>query len=453
MKKNNAGIKAIEKRKKPFSGIFLCPPDKSISHRALILSACAQGKNRIGNFLYSQDTENTVNCLEKFNVKFQLFKDEIVVDSPGLDNFSPPKKPLNAGNSATLARLLLGLTAGLPFKLEITGDKSLKKRDMGRIIKPLSLMGAKIKGPMENRLPLFISPISRPLSQFSHRPSQISGYSSFVSLPLSPISYHSPIPSAQLKSSLLFASFWSKGEIRLKEDYKSRDHTEILFEYSGIHLKIRENVITISGGQRPKNMDYFVPGDPSSAAFLITAALLIPDSRIKVTGICINPTRMGFFNAIRKMGAQFEISNKKVFQGEEVGDISIQYQSLAGIDITARDIPSIIDELPLIALLSCFAQGQTRIIGAQELRNKESDRISGTVKGLMAFGARIEELADGMIISHSPDLRGAKVNSLGDHRLAMTFAIMGMAVPGITKIQIFDCTQISFPNFSQVMEI
>jgi len=411
----------IDKPKK-VKGTIIPPPDKSITHRAIIFSSIAKGKSIIENPLISDDTKRTLNAFKSIGVKFKKIKDKIIVYSDG--NFKKPKNKIYCGNSGTTMRLLAGVLASRKFTSILYGDKSLNKRPMKRIIEPLSLMGAKIKAKKNNYPPLRI-----------------------IGSELNPINYTLPVASAQVKSSIILAALNTKGKTIIKEPIKSRDHTERILPLFNGKIKLLKNKIVVEGKQKLKSSNIYVPSDFSSASFFIALGLIFPGAEILIKNVGINPTRTGFLKKVKNMGAKIEIINKRNHI-EPVADIKVRYSKLKSINITKKDIPLLIDEIPLIAVLATQAEGITKITGAEELRVKESDRISAVVKNLKELGSNIKELPDGMIIKGRTHLKGnKKLDSFKDHRIAMAFAILSTIIKGKIIVKNFDCVKISYPNF------
>lgn len=405
-------------------GEFQCPPDKSISHRAAMISAMAEGRSSIENYLMSQDPFSTLECLGSLGVKIDISDGVVNLESKGLKAFSEPEDVLDCGNSGTTARLISGILSSMPFSTFITGDKSLRRRPMKRIFKPLSEMGAVIRSRSHERLPALIH----------------GGQ-------LKALSWNSQIASAQVKTAILFAGLSAEGITSVTEPALSRDHTERMLHAAGVEV-IREGLkVSVMGGQVPQARKWKVPGDPSSAAFIAAAALLRPGSEVIIRNVCLNETRIAFYKVLKRMGAFVSFDNIANQDGDVIGDIIVRHSSLKGTTVEGPEIPALIDEIPVLALLACRAEGKTVIRDAGDLRNKESDRISALAKGLNSMGARIEERPDGMVIFAGEELSGSELDPEGDHRLAMTFALAGMIASGITRVVDFECVNVSFPGF------
>ncbi len=414
---------------KSLQGVIRVPGDKSISHRALIFAALAAGKSIIKGISECKDCSSTLNCLKNLGIKIKVRGKTLVVYGKGLTSFKKPKKPLDCGNSGTTMRLLSGILAAQNFSSTLTGDRYLKKRPMKRIVEPLRNMGAEINADKGNYPPLRI------------KGKKLQG-----------INYHSPIASAQIKNCLLLAGLQAEGTTTITEPFRSRDHSERMLKYLGVPLKIKGTAVSISRAKF-QGKEFCVPGDISSAAFFIAAAVILSGSKIKISGLGLNPTRTGFLDVLKKMGAKIEIENKKKICGEPVANLEINGKGrLKAIKIGGKIIPRIIDEIPLLAVIGCFAQGKTIIRDAGELRVKETDRIHAIVSQLKKMGASIEERKDGMEIFGRGKLKGASVKSFGDHRIAMALVIAGLAASGKTKINNTDCINTSFPGFEKILK-
>ena len=417
MKKLSQKINRIEGEINP-------PADKSITHRAIIIGALAKKGLRINRALISGDTLSTVDCFRKLSKEITIKGNEIYV-SPGL--LKEPLDILNCQNSGTTARLLAGLLAAQPFFSVIDGDSSLRQRPMKRIVEPLSLMGARIFGRQEG----------------SFLPLSIKGGE------LQAIDYELPVASAQVKSAILLAGLFARGQTTVREKIKTRDHLERMLQYFGQEISLEEKAVKIRGKNEIEGGEVAVPGDISSAAFLITAAVLIPRSRLIVRQVNFNPTRTGFIKKLVQMGARLSVLNLREEYNEEVADLKVRSSELKSVEITAEEVPSLVDEIPLIALLATQAEGVTRIRGAKELRYKECDRLHALYLNLRKMGAKIEEQEDGLIIEGPTRLKGAEVQSFNDHRLAMTLIIAALIAEGEMSVDNLDCIQISYPEFWQ----
>ncbi|MEK7376612.1 MAG: 3-phosphoshikimate 1-carboxyvinyltransferase [Candidatus Margulisiibacteriota bacterium] len=408
------------------------PGDKSISHRSVMFSALSDGKNTITNFLPSEDCFRTVECFRAMGVKVNISPDKksLAVFGEGLGGLKEPKDILYVGNSGTTIRLMLGILAGQPFQTMITGDESIKRRPMKRVVDPLRKMGAIITGKQDGNF----------------APLEVRGGN------LSAIEYTLPVASAQVKSALMLAALFAKGTTKIIEPLPSRDHTERMFGHFGIPFTKENNIISVQTphaasvpGFLPANIE--IPGDISSASFFIVAGIIIPDSEILIKNVGLNPTRTGIIDVLCAMGANIAISNEKTLSGEPRGDIRIKTSKLKGITIGGEIIPRLIDEIPIIAIAATQAEGQTVILDAKELRVKESDRVSTICDMLKKMGAKAKETPDGMIIEGPCRLKGAEIESRGDHRIAMSAAIAGLIAKDEMVIEDTECIKTSFPGF------
>ncbi len=408
------------------------PPDKSITHRAVMLASISSGESVIYNFLNSKDCYSTIEAFRSLGVKIVEEKNILKVYGVGMEGLKQPKNVIDAGNSATTVRLLSGIIAGNDIEVKIVGDESLSKRPMKRIIEPLSLMGAKITATENNYLPMVIH----------------------GSKHLKPLTWESKIASAQVKSCILFAGMYAEGETVYIEPVLSRDHTERMLQYLNVNIEKKDRMCIIKGKIKSiKNFEIEIPADPSSASYFIAIGVLTKNSEIVIRNVCVNPTRMGFINTLIKMGANISLANLTTKYNEPVADIIVKSSRLKGIKITADDVPSMIDELPLLAVIATQADGATEIHGAQELRVKESDRIKTIVSELQKLGAKIIELEDGMIVMGNTKLSSKgtiELESYKDHRIALSLAVAGTISEGNVVIKDADCVDISFPNFWEI---
>lgn len=418
------------KTAKSLKGAFTPPPDKSISHRAVILSSISKGQGIIKNLLRAKDVESTVKAFRALGTVIEDKGDRLVINGKGLHGLSEPSEVIDCGNSGTTIRLISGLLSGNPFFSVLSGDSSLRTRPMARIIKPLSLMGADINARAGNTLP--------PLAiKGSH---------------LNPIKYDMPVASAQVKSCILLAGLYADGETVVTESSKSRDHTERMLPSFGADVSIHDSSVMVKGGRDLFSNELEVPGDFSSAAFFIVASLLVPGSEITALNVGINPTRTGLLDVLREMGAGIEISNVRDVSGEPVADIHCKGRSpLKAVHITGESIPSLIDEFPILCVAASLAEGTTTIKGAEELRVKESDRITTIASELRKMGVEIEEYPDGLSIRGTEILQGADVESHGDHRIAMSMAVAALTANGKTIIHGASSVDISFPGFFDII--
>jgi len=409
-----------------FTGEVTPPPDKSISHRAVMFSSLARGKGVVRNFLRAQDTESTMHAFRALGIEIEDLGHTLVIHGKGLHGLTEPADIIDCGNSGTTIRLLSGVLAANPFFSVVTGDSSLRSRPMARIIKPLSLMGASITGRDNNH----------------YAPFAISGGS------LHSISYDMPMASAQVKSAILLAGLYADGMTLITEPTKSRDHTERMLPAFGADLRTDDLSVTVHSGKELHAQEIDVPGDFSSAAFFLVAALLIPGAEVMSRNVGINPTRTGLIDVLRTMGAHIVIDNVRSVSGEPVADIFCKGQAgLKATTVTADMVPSLIDEFPILCIAAARAEGTTIIRGAEELRLKESDRIKAMATELSKMGVTLEEFPDGISITGSGTLRAAAVDSHGDHRIAMSMAVAGLLAEGTTTISNASAVAISFPDF------
>jgi len=411
------------------NGEIRVPGDKSISHRSVILGSISEGKTQVKNFLMGEDCLDTIKCFRKLGVKIEIKEREVLIHGVGINGLKKPDGPLYAGNSGTTIRLLTGLLSGQSFETTILGDDSLSKRPMERITKPLSLMGADLNCNENKYPPIVIKPVDK----------------------LNGIKYKQSKASAQVKSSIMLAGLYTDDDILINQPEISRDHTERMMKYFGVDIKVDGKKIYMNGKkEKLKSRNIFVPGDISSAAFYIIAALIIKDSHIVIKDVGINPTRTGIIDVMLEMGANIRVSNKRVVNEEELGDIEVKYSKLKSVEIGGDIIPRIIDEIPIIALAANFAKGKTIIKDAEELKVKESNRIDTVCYELNKMGMDITPTEDGMIINGGKKLKGAKVDSKGDHRIAMMLAVAGFISEGKTYISNFNSVNVSNPNFIKI---
>lgn len=419
----------IEKTRS-FKGELIPPPDKSISHRAVFFCAISEGKSRVDNFLFAQDPLSTVNAFRTLGIKIEEKEGGIVISGKGLHGLTEPKNVINCGNSGTTMRLLTGLLSGNPFLSILNGDESLRQRPMARIINPCVEMGAYIRSRDRNRYP----PIA------------------IVGKDLDPISYELPVASAQLKSALILAALYANGKSIIIEPVPSRDHTERMLPSFGAELIINGPEISVAGMPELIARDVHVPGDFSSAAFFIASALLVSDAEVIIRGCGINPTRTGMLNVLKRMGGNISIENKRTVSGETIADIICKHSpDLIATRISGNEIPLLIDEFPIISLIATQAEGTTQIKDAKELRVKESDRIRAVAENLRSLGTTLDEYDDGLDIHGKTALKGSRVKSYGDHRIAMTMAVAGLIAEGTTEIEGISSVDISFPNFFRIL--
>ena len=417
-------------RTKALKGTVTVPGDKSISHRSVMFGALAEGTTRVTNFLRGADCLSTIDCFRRLGIEIEDRSEEILIHGKGLHGLTAPSSILDVGNSGTTTRLLSGILAGQPFTTELNGDASIQSRPMKRIMDPLTQMGARIESVKGNGCaPLLI------------RPSSLHG-----------IHYQSKVASAQVKSCILLAGLYADSPTSVTEPYLSRNHSEIMLRHFGAQVTSDGTTSSILPDPRLLAQDIEVPGDISSAAYFIAAALIVPDSEILIRNVGINPTRDGLLRVCRNMGADITLLNEHAGSGEPTADLLVRCSSLHETTVEGALIPTLIDELPVVAALACFAEGTTVIKDAQELKVKESNRIDVMVQNLTAMGAHVTATDDGMIIEGGHPLHGARIDSRLDHRIAMTFAVTALASDGETEITGADCVQISYPNFYEDLE-
>jgi 3-phosphoshikimate 1-carboxyvinyltransferase len=417
----------------PLKGRVRAPGDKSISHRALILGALASGKTHIDGLLESEDVLATAEAITAFDAHVTRDNDDHWVVT-GKGRFDQPIEIIDCGNSGTGVRLLMGAAAGFAISVQFTGDLSLQSRPMGRVLTPLGLMGATWSGEIEGRLPLTLRGGG-----------------------LNAISYRLPVPSAQVKSAVLLAGLNAQGVTEVIEPEATRDHTERMLKAFGAKLDITPEGsgrrIRLAGGQALTGTHVRVPGDPSSAAFLIVAALITPGSEVTVEGVLLNPLRAGLFETLKEMGADLTVENAREESGEPVGDLVARYSALKGVDVPSERAPSMIDEYPILAVAAAFAEGRTTMRGIGEMRVKESDRIALMAGGLEACGVDVAEEPEGMIVTGTgaPPRGGSMVETHGDHRIAMAHLVLGLAAQGAVTVDEPDMIATSFPTFRALM--
>lgn len=418
---------------KPLKGEIIVPGDKSISHRAVMFGSLALGTTRISHFLQGADCLSTINCFRQMGIDIEnnSWDNTVIIKGNGLHGLRKPIDTLDAGNSGTTVRLMSGILSGQGFTSEITGDDSIRKRPMNRIISPLALMGANIKSLTENGLaPLIIE----------------------GNKGLKAIRYNSPVASAQVKSAVLLAGLYADGNTSVTEPFVSRNHTEVMLRNYGAVIHSVDTTATIEPEPRLLGTEVIVPGDISSAAYFIAAGLIVPGSEILLKNVGINPTRDGILKVAELMGANLEITNIRNADTEAVADIIVKSCSLKGTVINGSIIPTLIDELPIIAVMACFAGGTTVIADASELKVKESNRIDVMVHNLTKMGADVVATDDGMVINGGNPLNGTTIDSKADHRIAMSFAIAGLLSEGEVFIQGKNCVDISYPRFFEDLE-
>ncbi len=417
-----------------FRGELEPPGDKSITHRAFLLGALAKGETTVTRPLLGLDCRATAAAVEAFGVKIKRTPKAWKVAgaaSVGASPLAEPERVIDCGNSGTSIRLLAGFAASLPFTTFFTGDESIRRRPMDRVLRPLQAMGASVLGAKgDTRAPFGIR-----------------------GAPLRAVAHQLPVASSQVKSAILLAALRAEGITSIAEPGESRDHTERMLLHFGAALTRRPGYVSIKGGGALDAQEVFVPGDPSSAAFFLVGALGCPKSQLRLAAVGVNPTRLGLVQALRRMGAKVAIEGEREASGEPIGDLVVSTAtSLSATEIPSAEIPALVDEVPVLALAATRAAGTTRIVGASELRVKESDRLAGTARLLRAFGAKVEESGEGLAIEGGGELRGARVSSGGDHRLAMTAAIAGCFASGETVIEDVACVETSYPGFFEDLE-
>ena len=411
-------------------GEVTIPGDKSISHRAVMFGSLAEGTTEVTNFLQGADCLSTISCFRKLGIQIENTAERILIHGKGLHGLSESSETLDTGNSGTTTRLISGILAGQSFTTFLNGDASIQTRPMKRIMTPLSMMGADITSLNGNNC----------------APLRICGGH------LHGITYQSPVASAQVKSCVLLAGLYADAPTSVTEPVLSRNHTELMLAGFGAKVTSSDTTATIEPEPDLKGMKIEVPGDISSAAYFIAAGLIIPNSEILVKNVGINPTRDGILRVAKEMGGDITILNEKISGGEPTCDLLVRSSSLKGITVGGEIIPTLIDEIPMIAVMACFAEGTTIIKDAQELKVKESNRIDTVVTNLKAMGAHIEATDDGMIIEGGYPLHGAVIDSHLDHRIAMSFAVGALGADGETTIEGADCVKISYPEFYESLK-
>lgn len=419
----------IMKTCRSLKGEISIPGDKSISHRSVMFGALASGITEVSNFLTGADCLSTISCFRKMGIEITQNETNVIIKGNGLHGLKAPSEILDCGNSGTTTRLISGILSGQSFETTLTGDASIQKRPMGRIMTPLSKMGAKIESINNN--------MCAPLHIY---PSKLTG-----------IEYDSPVASAQVKSSILLAGLYAEGKTIVNEPVLSRNHSEIMLKSFGANIISEGKTATIIPGNELYGQKLIVPGDISSAAYFLVAGLIVPNSEILIKNVGINETRDGIIRVLKAMGGNITLCNEDR-SGEPRADILVKSSSLHGITISGDIIPTLIDEIPVIAIAAAVAEGQTVIKDAAELKVKESDRIKVMVENLSAMNVDIIGTEDGMIINGGRPLTGAKIKSYDDHRIAMSFAIAALVAEGETDIENAECVNISYPAFYKDLE-
>ena len=411
-------------------GHVAVPGDKSISHRAVLVGALCESETRVSGFGRSADTESTIAAVRALGVEVDEHDvDTLTVHGVGLRGLVAPAEPIDCGNAATLMRLLAGLVAGQDGRFKLVGDVSLSSRPMERVAEPLRRMGARVE------------------TLDGHAPVVVEGR------PLQAIDYELPVPSAQVKSAVLLAGLHAEGETTVVEPLPTRDHTERLLERAGVSVRRRPQSVTVRGADKLSLESVEIPGDFSSAAALLVAAVTVPGSDVTVHGVGLNSRRIGLLDILERMGARVAIYNRRQIGGEPAGDVQVRSSELVGATVTPAEVPGLVDELPMLALAACHARGETVVRGAAELRVKESDRIESVVEELRRIGARIRATPDGFRIKGVPArLRGGTFDARGDHRLAMLGAVAGVSSLDGVSLQGAEAVETSFPGFFGVLE-
>ncbi len=409
-------------------GAIRLPGDKSISHRYAMLGGIAEGATRLSNFSSGADCASTLSCLQQLGCIVKR-TDPALVEIQGRDLFQQPSSSLDCGNSGSTMRMMAGLLAGRPIACDLHGDESLSRRPMARVMTPLRLMGAEIAAASGDRPPLHIQGSK-----------------------LKAIEYVSPIASAQVKSAVLFAGLYAAGETSFEEPYRTRDHTEQALRAFGVELTRSRNRVSLRGGQKLKAIEAIVPGDISSAAFFLCAAVLFPDSNLLIENLLLNPTRASLLDVLKQMGARLSVINLEEHHNELVGTVKVEHGPLTGATIAGGQSVALIDELPVLAAIAPYTRDGIEIRDAKELRVKESDRIALVARNLRAMGAQCEEREDGLRVPGNQKLHGAEIDSGGDHRIAMAFSIAALRAEGESTILGADSARISFPEFFTMLE-
>ncbi|WP_223375764.1 3-phosphoshikimate 1-carboxyvinyltransferase [Schnuerera sp. xch1] len=407
-------------------GEIMVPGDKSISHRSIMIGSLANGNTVVRNILKSEDVSMTIDAFRRMGVDIEYDRNDVYIKGKGINGLKQPEGILDCGNSGTTMRIISGILVGQKFSTTLTGDKSLSKRPMDRIIIPLRKMNANISGREDKYSPINIKPVRTNLKT---------------------IKYKLPVASAQVKSSILLATLYARGTTTIIENKITRDHTERMLNYFGCPVINENGIIYMGSNCNLEGRNVYVPGDISSAAYFIVAASLIKDSNLIIRNVSINPTRIGIIHVLKKMKADIKILNKRILNNEPIGDIQVKYSPLVGANIEGEIIGTLIDEIPIIAVAASLAEGTTVIKNAEELKYKESNRISSISKELNKMGANIVELHDGMIIEGKRNLVAATLNSYNDHRIAMALSIAALRAEGQTRIRDFECIDVSYPNF------
>jgi len=411
------------------SGVVILPGDKSISHRYAMLAALAEGTSKISNYSTGADCHSTLGCVRALGIDVEEAGTTVTIQGRGLHGWSRPKQDLDAGNSGSTIRMISGLLAGQPFTSRIFGDESLSRRPMDRIMKPLAQMGAKIEA-RENRFP----------------PLEIHGAT------LHPIDYTLPVPSAQVKTCVLFGGLFAEGQTIVREPMRSRDHSEIALREFGADLQVRNKIITLNGPATLTGRELLVPSDLSSAAFFLVAGLLVPGSHLMIQNVGLNPTRSALLDFLLSIGAPVKVLKIESANGELIGDIEVRHAPVRGGVIEKELTAALIDEIPVLAVLGAASENGLVIRDAQELRIKETDRIATVADNFHRMGVEVEVTPDGMSIPGKQKFRAAAFDSFGDHRIAMAFAVASLAGDGESTIDNAEAASVSFPEFWNILE-
>ena len=406
------------------AGAVRVPGDKSISHRSLILACLAEGESRVAGILDSEDVRSTADALRALGASIPELSGEMRIRGLGLRGLLPPKRSIDCGNSGTTTRLLAGVVAGHPFAARFEGDASLSRRPMKRIAEPLTYMGAQFDFEHGDGLPMTVHGVD-----------------------LRSVDWDTKSASAQVKSAILLAGLVSQVEVRVTESNRSRDHTERMLRSMGVEVESDRNLVCLRPARRLTPLDLAVPADPSSAAFFVALASLAGGGELQLDDVCLNPTRIGFISAIKRMGGDIRVTSRATEGGEETGTLNVHPAHLGNLRITAADVPSLIDELPLLACVAAAAGVELEITGAEELRVKESDRISVVVRNLRAIGARAEEHPDGLRVLPGAREFAGTVDPRGDHRIAMAFGILSAVSGNRIEIKTPEVVAVSYPRF------
>lgn len=415
---------------KGISGEISVPGDKSISHRGVMFGAISDGTTELTGFLDGADCRSTISCFRKMGIEITQVHDHVMIHGKGLHGLTAPTEVLDVGNSGTTTRLMSGILAGSNFSSIVNGDASIQTRPMKRIMTPLSMMGADISSMKENDC----------------APLQINGGN------LHPIHYDSPVASAQVKSAILLAGLYCDGVTSVTEPVLSRNHTELMLTGFGAQISSEDTTASVVGLPKLHGQNIHVPGDISSAAYFIAAALLAPDAELTIHNVNCNPTRDGILKVAKAMGGNISYENRRIVSGEEVCDLVVKSSSLHGTTVCGDIIPTLIDEIPMIAVMAAYADGTTIIKDAAELKVKESNRIDSVVENLKSMGVDATATEDGMIINGGKPLHGTRIKTKSDHRIAMSFAIAGLFADGVTTFDDPDCVVISYPDFYKTIE-